>query len=234
MPLRLIPVMSESTPETVAPICLAMKKTPNTARKKTARAAKATPDADRFGVQPDWCPLLFDKPPFGADEIAHLAAAMVPESVKQGLAIGDLWPELESGYFASIVELDNAVAAAAYILNRACEHAVSARSKKISHEAEMKENIPFTEAAKQITRENRADRAEAKLADFLVAAEGREEKARHFDAWKKDGVTHSDMIALNVTYVSWKYKTNKRHREKIQEIVLAPSRGDKNPRQAVK
>ena len=181
-----------------------MKKTPKTERKKTARAAKATPDADRFGAQPNWCPLLFDKPPFGADEIAHLAAAMLPESVKQGLANGDLWPELESGYFASIVELDNAVAAAFYLLSRASEKAIKFRNERLRREGEEKEFVPFAEATKQITREKRADRAEAKLADFLVAVEGREEKAQHFEVWKKNGLPRGDVIRMMANHAFWR------------------------------
>lgn len=209
-----------------------MKKKPQTLpAKAAARGANSRPQEsskgagsaadDRFGVQTDWLPLMAENPPYGADELARLAAALLPESVKQGLATGDLWPELQDGYFPPIIELDNAIAAAAYILNRAYEHALLARSASVSGEAKRKEIVPFIEAAKQITREKRADRAEAKLAGFLVAAEGREEKARHFEAWRKNGIPRGDMFALMAQYAGWEYMTNKRHREKIQEIVLA-------------
>lgn len=177
-----------------------MKKQP----RKPGKAARSPAD-DRFGVQADWLPLMADKPPYGADELARLAAALLPESVKQGLAAGDLWPELKRGYFPPIKEMDNAIAAAAYLLNRACEHALMARSASVSGEAERKEIVPFIDAAKQITREKRADRAEAKLAAFLSATVGREEKARYFEAWRKPGIPRGDMLALMAQYAGWNF-----------------------------
>ncbi len=172
--------------------------------------ASPAEDCYRHGVDTNLFPSMAKNPPYGADELARLAAALLPETVKQGLAAGDLWPGLKRGYFPSIIELDNAIAAAAYLLNRACEHALLARYKRLEeeakNEAESKEIVPFIEAAKKITREKRADRAEAKLAKFLLAVEGSEEKARHFEAWKKDGILYNDVITLTVTYVNWDFQ----------------------------